>query len=372
MLSFADLDAEYDEMNKRNRQPVPQNKQGQRCLGVATLGHWTLDSYTWPRFLRWLQPLTAYGTIFTPTPTETQGQLHWTLQQCRPFAKPTPDVANIEFQVLLETLAGTEITYRGIALTPAGIILKGYPRNEHQYQQIVKVRASLPGLFLESDERYEEPYKNTICHSTVFRWSKVPPQEILDYVLTGVNRWSEAKFATLQPHEWIFGYLTLEVKSPDCILYKRYKTPLRICHRGLLAGPNPALENNPAILELNFNYKLTSECDVWFTDDKFFLGHDNPTFAIDWTWIIERKDYLLLHAKTAETFVEMKRRNDAEGLGLDIFYHTDEDIILTTGGKCIVYPGQPVLENCMSMMPEREPDIDRSNAAQICSDFERI
>jgi hypothetical protein len=372
MLSIANLENEYNEMNTRNRYPKVQNKQGERCLAISTLGRWTLDSYTWPRLLKWLEPLAKYGMIMSPTPNENQGQLHFTLQQCRPLSKDISAVRTLEFQTLLNSLAGIEITYRGIALTPTGIILKGFPKNEDQYSKIIYTREMLPNIFTESGEQYIEPYKNTICHSTVFRWSREPTKEILNYVLDGIMRWSEAKLAIIRPHIWLFGYLTLEVKLQDCIILKTYFTPQRIAHRGLLDGPNTSLENCPDTIETNVKNKRVSECDVWFENGRYYLGHDKPVYIIEWEWIIEKKDYLLIHAKNCFTFNEMKRRNDTEAIGLDIFYHTDEEIILTTMGKCIVYPGVNVLDDCMSMMPEMALHIDRSRAGYICSDFERI
>ena len=54
---------------------------------------------------------------------------------------------------------------------------------------------------------------------------------------------------------------------------------------------------------------------------------------------------------------------------MNIFYHTDEDLVLTTRGDVIVYPGQPVLDGWISMMPEMAPTVKNSDACAICSDY---
>jgi hypothetical protein len=374
MPSLNDLEAEYAEMNFKNG-PVTWTwvpDFDSRCLAISTLGQWTLDAYTWTRFCEWIQPLLTSGIMYTPTPKQGTAQLHWTLQQCQPFTnKLEPSVIISEnLTNRLEKLAGIELIYRGLVLTPSGIALQGFPKNEYQYEQIIETRQALPAYFNEMNVDYKEPYKNTICHATVFRWTAQPSEQQIDYVLQSLHKWSEARFATLKPYKWIIGRLNLKVL--DSIIYQEIVAPLRIAHRGLRGGPNEVIENTLRILEQNCADHVVSECDLWFLKNEYWLGHNAPLIYVDINWIKEHKQYLLLHAKTIETFHELQRLNNSEAVDLHVFYHTEENIVLTTSGVTIVYPGKPILEGWMSMMPERAHDINKSRAAYICSDFERI
>ena len=373
MPSLNDLEEEYADMNVKNGPTTwtwaPDFDS--RCLAISTLGQWTLDAYTWTRFCKWIQPLLISGIMYTPSPKGAEAQLHWTLQQCQPFSNQSEPVQISEnLKNRLENLSGLEIIYRGLILTPSGIALKGFPKNEYQYDQIIETRQTLSAYFNEMNVAYKEPYKNTICHATVFRWTAQPTKQQIDYVLQSLHKWSEARFATIKPYKWIIGRLTLKVL--DNIVYKEVAAPLRIAHRGLRGGPNESLENTLRILEQNCANHVVSECDIWFLKNEYWLGHNAPLIYVNIKWLKARKQYLMLHAKTLETFHELQRQNNTEAADLHVFYHTEENVILTTAGATIVYPGKPVLEGWMSMMPERAPDINKRGAAYICSDFERI
>jgi hypothetical protein len=165
--------------------------------------------------------------------------------------------------------------------------------------------------------------------------------------------------------------MTLRCRETDNQIIARFHTPLRIAHRGLLAGPDHVTENSIERLTANAMSGQQSECDVWFVDGKYWLGHDAPTTPISLEWLCAHREWLLIHAKTPATFHALYQLNQCEGANLHLFYHTDEDLVLTTRGHVIVYPGEPVLTGWISMMPERAPDQPITNAAVICSDFIR-
>jgi len=376
MPSIADLEAEYAEMTSRNSKTSHWScigKDDKQCLAISTLGDWYLDPYSWSRFQQWLTPLKGSSVLYTPRPEGEQGQLHWTLQQCQPFTSEPSTLTDIDFTPLnpvFEELRGLTIVYRGLSVTTSGLVLRGFPANERQYQGILRARRMLPSIFEQMGLEYKEPYANTICHATVLRWRDTPTLQQLQYMSETIHMWDECVLAQLKPRNWIIGHLTLRVRSNDSAFLHRFHTPRHIAHRGLLRGPDSTLENTVQQLESNASAGIISECDIWFNDGGFWLGHDTPEYPISYEWICNMKDVILIHAKDLRSFHELKRLRDEEGIDLHIFYHTDEDVVMTTHGDCIVYPGLPVLNGWISMMPERTPLIKiKDYALAICSDF---
>ena len=396
MPSLLDLEAEYNEMHARNAtvgwSPSPNTGF---TLAISTVGVWRQDPHTWPRLKAWLQ--TLGGQIYDPEPTKSEGQLHFTLQQCQPFTDIPPqqepiDEYNIvgqffetckeiynaqryqEFLYKLGTqvnlLAGIKIVYRGLVITPHGLALRGFPYSDADYERILQVRENIREIFSIYDVNYNPPYKNTICHATVFRWTTIPEPEQIRSVIANIDNWKEAKIGVLQPHKWLYGFMSLQVKPTDSLFLREFHCPLRIAHRGLTGGPDKVAENDPTIIELRASLKQISECDVWFAGNRFGLGHDKFLYDITWDWLVKMSPYLLIHAKTTKTFHELLRRTNNSGTLMNIFYHTEEDVVLTTQGDCIVYPGRHVYDGWISMMPEHAPQITTQDATAICSDYD--
>jgi hypothetical protein len=48
-----------------------------------------------------------------------------------------------------------------------------------------------------------------------------------------------------------------------------------ISHRGNLYGPDKENENKPDQIQKVLNLGYYVEIDVWFIDEKLYLGHDN-------------------------------------------------------------------------------------------------
>jgi hypothetical protein len=322
--------------------------------------------------MKWLEPLMTDSIIYTPSPKGNQGQLHWTLQQCQPFMMEHVSMTCIDYTLLdpvFEVLRGVEIVYRGLSVTSSGLVLKGFPATEIQYQNILRARDMLPTIFKNMGVEYREPYANTICHATILRWINTPTNQQLHYISNSIHMWDECVFARLKPRNWIFGHLTLRVRE-ECIVLQSYHAPKYIAHRGLMDGPNKSIENTIELLESNRRDGIISECDIWYKEEQFWLGHDAPYHIVSHEWICKMKEFLLIHAKNLESFHMLKRIRDQEGIDLHIFYHTDEDVVVTTHGACIVYPGLQVYDGWMSMMPECAPLINiRGHATAVCSDY---
>lgn len=375
-----ELTQEYNDMNIKNLSRIHVRSdlstsvsETTRCLAISTFGLWKMEHIGWNRMLDWLTPLLKYGILYRPTPKvmTTDGRLHWTLQQCQPFVSNS-DISYGSLDPLhtvLKMLEGITLIFRGIVVTPTGIALRGFPYTEQDYKKILTVRRELTSVLPACGIAFEPPYVNTICHATVFRWTSEPTAEIIAYVSAGLQIWSEAHIATLRPYRWEFGWMTLRCREYENHCLAHFHIPLRIAHRGLLDGPSVEFENSIEKLTYNCSNGIHSECDVWLVDDIYWLGHDTPTNRIPLEWLCDNSEYLLIHAKTPETFHALYKINNLEAANLHLFYHTDEDIVITTYGDVIVYPGKTVLPGWMSMMPERAPEQSNISAAAICSDY---
>ena len=66
-----------------------------------------------------------------------------------------------------------------------------------------------------------------------------------------------------------------------------------IAHRGNINGPNKEKENKPEYIIEAINKGYYVEIDLWLIDDKLYLGHDNPQYVIEETFLsdIEKKQF---------------------------------------------------------------------------------
>ncbi|MGA0351970.1 MAG: hypothetical protein ACO3MF_04430, partial [Acholeplasmataceae bacterium] len=54
-----------------------------------------------------------------------------------------------------------------------------------------------------------------------------------------------------------------------------------IAHRGNINGKKLSLENNPNYIKDAIIKGYDAEIDVWFVGEKFILGHDEPQYEIN-------------------------------------------------------------------------------------------
>lgn len=139
---------------------------------------------------------------------------------------------------------------------------------------------------------------------------------------------------------------------------------LIISHRGNLDGPSKDTENNPNIVAQLLEDKIHVEVDVHAIDGILWLGHDEPTHIVDRHFI--KKKGLWVHAKTIATMHVMI----TEFEGVNAFYHTDEDIVLTTNGKLWTQPGKKLTYKSICVLPE-DTNQDPRGAYGICTDYYR-
>ena len=143
-----------------------------------------------------------------------------------------------------------------------------------------------------------------------------------------------------------------------------------IAHRGLIDGPDSAFENNPKAIDLAFRKGYDCEVDVRYINGKWFLGHDDPTYEVDYEFL--RQPGLWLHAKNLDALYIL----GAEKNRLNFFWHQEDDFTLTSQGYIWTYPGKELTRYSVQVMPEwQDKNLKNINSTcfGICSDYvERI
>lgn len=118
-----------------------------------------------------------------------------------------------------------------------------------------------------------------------------------------------------------------------------------ISHRANLDGINKDTENNPNQILKCLDYGFDVEIDVWSIGDKFFLGHDEPQYEIDYTFL--QNDKLWCHAKNNESLKKM-----IDNKKINCFWHQNDDYTLTSKNFIWVYPNKQLVDNSIAVMPE--------------------
>lgn len=141
-----------------------------------------------------------------------------------------------------------------------------------------------------------------------------------------------------------------------------------IAHRGNLTGPNKEQENHPDYIMEAINSGYHCEIDFWKENDKLLLGHDEPQYEIDFSFLFTPN--LIIHCKNLHALTYLADYQN-ECVDLHFFFHDTDDATLTSLGYIWVYPGRPILSNgSIVVMPERiMEEYDFKKAGGICSDY---
>ena len=133
-----------------------------------------------------------------------------------------------------------------------------------------------------------------------------------------------------------------------------------ISHRGNLNGPNPMKENSVEYINNALSKKFDVEIDLWFKNNNFFLGHDEPKYEIDLNFL--KKPGLWIHAKNLECFYQLSN------FDLNFFWHEEDKITITSKGFFWNYPGTLLSKKSICVLPEKS-DIKEVDCLGYCSDF---
>lgn len=133
-----------------------------------------------------------------------------------------------------------------------------------------------------------------------------------------------------------------------------------ISHRGNITKKIEEKENSPEYILQALNFKFDVEIDVWSINNKFFLGHDNPKYEVDYKFLQNEK--LWCHAKNVEALLNMKDIN------VHYFWHETDKLTLTSNNFIWAYPSPSFPKYSIGVMPEFF-DSDITMCSGICSDI---
>ena len=136
---------------------------------------------------------------------------------------------------------------------------------------------------------------------------------------------------------------------------------LLIAHRGNVFGPQPELENNPIFLNDAISKGYMVETDVWYINNKLYLGHDEPRYHIEIDYL--KNEYFWCHCKNVEA---LKYLFDH---GVHCFFHKQDDVTLTSKGYIWTFPKKKLVPGSVCVLPEYGYDGDLNDCAGVCSDY---
>ena len=138
-----------------------------------------------------------------------------------------------------------------------------------------------------------------------------------------------------------------------------------ISHRGNLNGKSDR-ENQPDYIEEALAQGFDVEIDVWYHQDEFYLGHDEPQYKVDEKFL--EKEGLWCHAKNIDALNRM-----IDNGKIHCFWHQEDDVTLTSRGYIWTYPGKTLTENSIAVLPEQNNDNSLTMLPKkvlgICSDY---
>lgn len=129
---------------------------------------------------------------------------------------------------------------------------------------------------------------------------------------------------------------------------------------------NPELENSPSYIQDAIDAGFDVEIDVWYIDDQWFLGHDEPQYKVDNKFLVSRRNKLWCHAKNTDALFHMIR------LGvIHCFYHQSDDVVLTSRNYLWTFPGRQLTKISIAVLPEQTDWTmeDLAECSGICSDY---
>jgi len=139
-----------------------------------------------------------------------------------------------------------------------------------------------------------------------------------------------------------------------------------IAHRGLVDGPDKAFENHPKRIKLSLEQGFDCEVDLRVVNGELYLGHDEPQYKIDESFL--KTPGLWIHCKNTEALEFCY-----DDIKLNYFWHDTDDYTITSRGWVWTYPGKVVPKWGIAVMPEwNDPTLSSEMLLKyngICSDF---
>lgn len=139
-----------------------------------------------------------------------------------------------------------------------------------------------------------------------------------------------------------------------------------IAHRGNVYGPDNEKENSPDHILNAIDLGFDVEIDVWGKDNDLFLGHSEPQYDVDNSFIENFSDKFWVHCKNLEAlYICNFLLKD-----INFFWHQEDDYALTSKKIFWTYPGKHLSTNSILVLPEKNNYEDLGGKFYgICSDY---
>jgi hypothetical protein len=137
-----------------------------------------------------------------------------------------------------------------------------------------------------------------------------------------------------------------------------------ISHRGNLNGKNPDKENSLDYILIALHSGYDVEIDIWWIENDYYLGHDEPKFKIDLIYLYPLFDKIWFHCKNLDALYNLSKYYPNS----NYFWHQNDDFTLTSKNFIWTYPNKDLTPNSICVLPEQSNYID-IKCYGICSDF---
>lgn len=134
-----------------------------------------------------------------------------------------------------------------------------------------------------------------------------------------------------------------------------------ISHRGNINGPDPELENHPARIDFLLKMGIDVEIDIWYVDNNFYYGHDEPTHKVSEVFLARPR--MWFHAKNTAALFELLHK------GRHVFWHQEDDHTLTSRGYIWTFPNKPITQKSVIVDLNQDWKTKNYDCAAICSDY---
>lgn len=134
-----------------------------------------------------------------------------------------------------------------------------------------------------------------------------------------------------------------------------------ISHRGNTKGSDISIENNPDHIKNLIYSNVYTEVDVWFIDEKFYLGHDTPQYEIDLNFL--KNKFLWCHAKNLDALTELLKEK------IICFWHQNDDFTLTSNNFIWTFPNKNINEQSIIVDIDLNWKYKNYNCYGVCVDY---
>jgi hypothetical protein len=133
-----------------------------------------------------------------------------------------------------------------------------------------------------------------------------------------------------------------------------------ISHRGNTHGPN-ILENSPKLLLTAIENGFDVEVDIRFINNNWYLGHDDPRYLVDQSFINQIKEHAWFHCKNLQALEKLNKNI------YRFFWHQNDSFTLTSNGYIWTYPNQET--TLKSIIVDLNLKNKYKNVYGICTDY---